>query len=101
MGLPSRTKLPPLGGERRVKLQHGAGSRSGAQSRAWESKPNHRRSTSSDISVPSSSCNSAAHLTSDLAGYVGYAKEPGGATTLDNVPSRSAILNGLQRRGRA
>src|SRR5207237_757012 len=38
---------------------------------------------------------------SDLAGDVTYGEGLGGATTLDNVPSKSAILNGLQRRGRS
>ena len=30
-----------------------------------------------------------------------HAEALGGATMLDNLPSRSAILNGLQRRGRS
>jgi hypothetical protein len=37
-----KTELPPLGSERGVELRHGAGSRSGARLRAWESKPNRR-----------------------------------------------------------
>src|ERR1700732_4845396 len=41
-----KNKIAAARSEQRVKLQHGAGSRSGAQSRAWESKPNHGRPTS-------------------------------------------------------
>src|SRR5690348_13831073 len=55
-----KPRVPPLGSERRVKLQHGAGSRSGARSGAWESKPNHGEPTVKHISPPGSRCNSAA-----------------------------------------
>src|SRR6516164_3915240 len=62
IGLSSNT-LPPLGSERRVKLQHGAGSRSGARSGARERKPNHGESTVNQISRATSSCNSELKIT--------------------------------------
>ena len=84
--------------------------------RAWESKPNHGSRTTIDIGSPGPSCNSAATSQFGFDGRVRFrgsfvpeltavgvtrAKALGGATTLDNVSIRSAILNGLPRRGRS